>query len=74
MCNLSAEWVLEARRRDRETQVRIPAEAPDDRVASSDGRLPSGSRRRVAMFVRLPVDLVSSLIAVLLIVMIGRFG
>jgi len=72
MCNLSPEWVLESRRQDRETQARNPVDPAEGRVARRSTGAQPETRRRAAMFVTFPVDLLGSLLAVLLIVMIGR--
>lgn len=74
MCNLSAEWVLEARRRDRDTQARRQADAPLGGVVSPAGSFRAAPPRRTAMFVRFSVDLLSSLLVVVLLALIARFG
>ncbi len=74
MCNLSAEWVIEARRRDGEAQALVLPDVPEEDATGSVDESQPASPRRAAMFVPFPVDLLGSLLAVLLLALIGRFG
>ncbi len=78
MCNLSAEWILETRRRSREMQDRAMAAGETaasmldgGRPASSAAALAADRREGATTVLWFPVDLLAGLILGLLLVLAG---